>query len=81
MIGVLSASAHILYMTPMEDHVTNGRLSVLSRAAIRDNGSQPTEREWQHLRECKVCQHVLEMFAGLFGKPRQNQELPRSDAK
>ena len=53
------------YMARSDEHIKALRLFDLAR----QEGTQPTEKEMEHLRDCEHCIHILEVFTRQFGKP------------
>jgi hypothetical protein len=51
-------------MAEQGDHIKPLRLFDIAR----ESGSQPTEEERKHIRECDECAHIIEVFARQFNK-------------
>ena len=56
-------------MKGSDDHLKPLRLFDLARKS----GTQLTDIEKQHLRDCEECQRIFEVFARQFGKPTQHK--------
>ena len=52
-------------MAGSDEHLKPLRLFDLAR----QEQTQPTEKEREHLRECEHCIRILEVFTRQFGKP------------